>query len=271
MKTQRKYAGTERYPVIAWQRTGSGPAFVLLHGFPENGDLWSGIVPALAPHFTLIIPDLPGAGESTYAGPHLTMEDMAAQVAEILRLEEIPEAVIAGHSMGGYTAMAFADRYPGKVTGLALVHSGAHADDEQKKETRSKSIALLRKGGKDAFVRQMIPGLFSAGYRAAHPGVVARQTERGLQLDAGAMIAFYEAMMSRPDRTEVLRRAAFPVQWIIGREDTTTPAAQALQQAAMPDVSFIALYEDCGHMSMFEQPAQLAGDLLEFGRYGNNR
>jgi pimeloyl-ACP methyl ester carboxylesterase len=271
MNAERKYAHTEEHPVIAWQRMGEGPVLMLVHGFPENGGLWSAVAPGLGEHFTLIIPDLPGAGESRFGGPVLTMEAMAAQLAEVLRREAVEEAVIAGHSMGGYTALAFTDIYPEMVKGLALIHSGAYADNDEKKETRRKSIALIQKGGKEIFVRQMIPNLFSEKFKKENPAILEKQISRALQLEDQAMIAFYEAMLARPDRTHVLRRGHLPVQWVIGQDDKTTPPTPALQQASLSDISFIELYEDCAHMSMLEQPERLAEDLVKFGLYCNNR
>jgi len=269
--TEQKSIRTEKFPAIAWQKTGEGPALMLVHGFPERGDLWNGIVPALAAHFTLIIPDLPGAGASRHATESLTVEDMAESLREILIHESIERAVIAGHSMGGYTALAFADLYPGFVQGLSLVHSGAYADDEAKRESRRKSVALIRKGGKSAFIRQMVPNLFAKQFREERPELVERQIERAMQLDDSAMISFYGAMLSRPDRTRVLQNASFPVQWIIGKEDQAIPPSDALRQATIPGTSFISLYDPCGHMSMLEQPERLAIDLADFGYYCNNR
>ncbi len=270
--TERKQISTAAFPALSWQETGNGPVLVLIHGFPENSDLWQPVIPALSEQFRLVIPDLPGAGESKRpADAPLTVELMAEAIHAILDAGAIDRAVIAGHSMGGYTALAFADLYPGYVQGLSLVHSLANADDEEKKESRRKSVALIRKGGKETFVRQMIPNLFSESFRKEQPETIHTQVARALQLPDEDMIAFYEAIAARPDRTAVVRDAAFPVQWIIGKEDTATPSEKALQQAGLSDVSFIHVYQACAHMSMLEQPEQLATDVAGFGLYCKNR
>ncbi len=270
--TERKQIRTDVFPALSWQEAGQGTALVLIHGFPENGDLWQPIVATLSEQFRLIIPDLPGAGQSRRpTDVPLTVELMASGIHEILDAAGIDTAVIAGHSMGGYTAFAFAELYPGRVQGLSLVHSLANADDEEKKEARCKSVVLIRKGGKEIFVRQMIPNLFSASFRKEQPEVVNAQIMRALQLPDEEMIAFYEAIAARPDRTTVLQQAQFPVQWIIGKEDTATPAEKALHQAGLSDVSFVHVYPACAHMSMLEQPERLAADIAGFGSYCQNR
>jgi pimeloyl-ACP methyl ester carboxylesterase len=272
MITERKQIRTATFPALSWQEGGDGMPMVLIHGFPENGDLWQPVVTKLSEAFRLIIPDLPGAGQSSRpADRPLTVELMADSIREIMDAAAVDTAVIAGHSMGGYTAFAFAAQYPDRVQGLSLVHSLANADDEEKKEARRKSVTLIRKGGKEIFVRQMIPGLFSESFRKEQPEVVSTQLARALQLPDEDMIAFYEAIAARTARMEVLQDARFPVQWIIGQEDKATPAEKALQQAGLSDVSFVQVYAECAHMSMLEQPERLAGDLTEFGLYCQNR
>jgi pimeloyl-ACP methyl ester carboxylesterase len=181
--------------------------------------------------------------------------------------EQIDTAVIAGHSMGGYTAMAFADLYPERLAGLSMVHSSAGADTEEKKETRRKSVELIRKGGKEPFVRQMVPALFADEFRTGNPGAVQQQVTSGLEMKPGNMIAFYNAMMNRPDRIAILSKVDFPVQWIIGREDKIASPETVLPQSRLAIVNFVSVYNGCGHMSMLEKPDRLVKDLADFSKY----
>lgn len=254
---------------LLYRKAGAGPTIVLLHGFPENGTLWDSLIPALSDSFQLLIPDLPGSGESDLPAGELSMDAMAAPIRNMLDAEGVEQAVIAGHSMGGYTALAFADAFPERVKGLSLVHSTAYADSEEKKIVRRKSIELIRKGGKEPFVKQMIPNLFYSGFVAAQQSVVNQQIARGVALDDSSMISFYTAMINRPDRTHVLINAAFPVQWVVGEEDQLIDTTVALQQSRLSGVTFVSLFSECGHMSMLEMPDRLANDLLEFANYCN--
>ncbi len=257
---------TSKNTKLAYSKEGQGPAIVLIHGFPENGGLWKKVWPLLSGNFTVIVPDLPGTGGSELL-PETTMETLAESISEILKIESISEAVIVGHSMGGYAALAFAERFGEMVAGLSLVHSIASADNEEKKETRRKSIALIRKGGKEPFIKQMIPNLFSPSFKEVNEPVLEEQVKRGMELEADSMIAFYEAMIARPDRTDVLKNAAFPVQFVLGEDDALIPADAGLKQSKLADTGFVHLYPDTGHMSMIEQPEQLAKDLSAFAAH----
>lgn len=255
------------FPVIAYRKFGNGPAIVLLHGFPEDGELWAEIWATLAEQFTVIVPDLPGSGESTWDSENITIEQMAESVHEVMKQEHLETVVIAGHSMGGYTAIAFAEMYPECLQGLSMVHSLATADTEEKKETRRKAIELIRKGGKEPFIKQMTPNLFSKSFKENHPGIIKQQVEKGLQLKPGNLIAFYNAMINRPDRTRILSGLGCPVQWVIGKEDSIASPENVLKQSKLAIVNFVSVYNDCAHMSMLEKPALLTKDLSEFSRY----
>ncbi|MCD6062213.1 MAG: alpha/beta hydrolase fold protein [Flavipsychrobacter sp.] len=254
------------FPNLAYLKTGTGPAMILLHGFPESGDLWRKVWPALAAHFTVIVPDLPGSGESTFSGESVSIEGLAKSVKAIADHEQVEQVVIAGHSMGGYVALAFADLYGSKLAGLSLVHSTAAADSEEKKETRRKSIELINKGGKEAFIRQMIPALFSKGFKE-NKAALDKEIAKGLRLEAKSMVAFYNAMINRPERIATLNGVSYPVQWIFGKEDTVIPAKNVIQQSTLANVNLVSVYPEAAHMSMLEVPERLAKDLHEFGQY----
>lgn len=259
---------TEKFPVLSYRKTGEGPAVVLLHGFPEDGSLWERIWGSLSLHFTVLIPDLPCAGESTYSGTSLTIPDMAESVKLIMDAEDIDRAVLAGHSMGGYTAFNFADMYPERLAGLSAVHSFALADDEAKKDTRRKAIELMKKpGGREAFVKQMIPGLFAKSFKQQHPDMVEQQISRAMKMKTESLIAFYNAMIMREDKTSILEEASYPVQWIVGKEDTVATEDKVLKQAILASTNFVSVYTDCAHMSMIEKPEQLIDDLIRFSKY----
>ncbi len=262
---------SEHFPSIYYRKMGSGPAVVLLHGFPESGVLWQEIWPVLTNQFTVIVPDLLGSGQSSIGEAEISMESMALAVDAILVAERIDNAVFAGHSMGGYVALAYAQLFGTKVRGLSLVHSTGYADDEEKKNNRKKAIELIRKGGKEAFIRQMVPALFSPSTKETRPDIVDKQVVSGLELDAASMMAYYRAMMERPDRTGVLKDSTFPVQWILGKDDNLIPFTKGIQQSTLTFVNFVSVYNMCGHMSMLEQSGRLGKDLDDFIAYCDDR
>src|SRR5436305_5534224 len=93
---------TRHFPTLAYRQYGQGPALMLLHGFPASGKLWDGLAFQLSQHYTLLIPDIPGSGDSRLDGESTTMEELATIVPAILNDAGIEQCILAGHSMGGY-------------------------------------------------------------------------------------------------------------------------------------------------------------------------
>ena len=93
--------------------TGGGPAVVLVHGYPLDGAMWSGVARLLSRRFRVLKPDLPGRGE-TSADSGGTIADYADFLEAILR--ELPApAGLAGFSMGGYATLALLERRPERL------------------------------------------------------------------------------------------------------------------------------------------------------------
>lgn len=226
---------------------------MLIHGFSESSDIWEQQLPSLREKFHVIIPDLPGAGKTPLTTP-LSIESMADFVHTILLAEEIEKVVIIGHSMGGYVALAIAEKYPQLVQGLGLFHSTAAPDSEEKKEGRRKSIRMIEQYGGEAFIRQTFPNMFSPVFKNRQPAAVEAYIQMGIRCPQGSMIAYYEAMMNRPDRTAVLSALNVPVLFIIGKDDNAVPLEGVLPQVSLPRSSSIHIFEATGHMGMWEVP-----------------
>ena len=140
---------------LAYARRGKGTPLVLLHGFPLDHHLWDDVSSLLEDTFDLILPDLRGFGESTTLDAPYTMDDYASDIAGLLDQLGIQKAAVAGHSMGGYVALAFARLYPERVSGLALVSSQVLADPPDRKEGRYKSAADVAEKGIGGVVEAM--------------------------------------------------------------------------------------------------------------------
>jgi pimeloyl-ACP methyl ester carboxylesterase len=250
-----------------------GPALMLVHGFPNDGNAWHTIAPVLATKFNLIIPDLPAAGNSEVPAGQLTMQMMAEALYHILEQEQLDKVVMAGHSMGGYAAMEFASRYPERLKGISLVHSLASADTEEKKDQRRKSVALMQKGKAELqmFLRGMSQNLFAEKFAREHPEALREVVENGMRQGASRLAALYTAIMNRQDHTGLLSQLTMPVQWIIGEEDNATPMRDALSQCSRSAISKVSVYNACGHMSFVEMPERLISDLVEFVAFCSNR
>lgn len=240
---------------IFYRVTGHGPVVVLLHGFGEDGEVWKEQVSALSASNKLIIPDLPGSGRSSLLKDvDAGLEAYANAVKFLLDHEHTGSFHLMGHSMGGYIALAFAELYPQHIKGLGLIHSSAYADNAEKKATREKAIAFMEKNGAYEFLKTSIPGLFGPVFTGLQPARIERLIEEGKQFTTEALIQYYRAMIARPDRTAILRDAAFPILFLLGVHDKAVPFDQGLQQSYLPSVSHVHILRDSGHMGIWEEP-----------------
>jgi pimeloyl-ACP methyl ester carboxylesterase len=100
---------------------GHGPAVVLLHGYAEDSRMWKPLAIALAPHFTVIAPDLPGIGNSSIPSSGLDMKTAARRVRDAVRTLGYQNVRVVGHDIGLMVAYAYAAMYPHEVERLALM------------------------------------------------------------------------------------------------------------------------------------------------------
>ena len=250
---------------IFYRTTGKGKPVVLIHGFAEDGDIWKNQIEFLKEHFFLIIPDLPGSGKSTVISNHLAVgiEDYTEVIKAVLDEEKITSCIMTGHSMGGYITLAFAEKYPELLSSIALVHSSAFADSEEKKANRLKSIEFVKKNGAYEFLKAVIIDLFTEKWASENAAVVETQVEKGKDFTDEAIIQYYRAMIARPDRTHVLKSFSKPVLFIIGRHDKAVPFEQSMQQCYLPVQSHIHILRHSAHMGMLEEAGKLNNALLQ--------
>jgi pimeloyl-ACP methyl ester carboxylesterase len=248
---------------IAYRITGEGTPVMFIHGFGETGNVWDQILPGLGSTCLLIIPDLPGSGRSTPLTIGASnLEQYAEALVAILYKENLATCTLIGHSMGGYIALAIAQAYPELVSGLGLFHSSVFGDNAEKLAAREKSITFMQEHGATAFLKTSIPGLFYKEKK--HAEVIDALVNSFHDTPAAVLINYYVAMMSRPDRSSVIRRATYPVLFILGVHDKAVPFDQGLRQTSMPSRAYIHILRESGHMGMFEETEKCIIILREF-------
>lgn len=249
-----------------YRQVGKGIPVMLVHGFPMDGNLWHYQAEELKKHFQLIIPDLPGSGNSPLVTP-LSIEDMADFLNDILIQEGLKSCILIGHSMGGYIALAFAEKYPEKLQGLGLFHSTSFADTEEKKQGRLRSIELMKQYGPAVFLRQMMPNMVAEKFRKNNKTQLQALIKERAGSDVSTLEAYYQAMIQRPDRTKVLKQTKVPVLFVIGKEDSAAPVKDVLQQVALPSISEVHLFDEIAHLGMLEAPKISLAILSNFIRF----
>ncbi|WP_308250157.1 alpha/beta fold hydrolase [Sphaerisporangium fuscum] len=109
--------------VIHYVRGGSGPALVLLHGWPETWLMWRGVMPTLARTHTVIAMDLPGLGDSTVPAGGFDKVTTARRIHEAVTKLGFTQVEIMGHDQGVLIAYPYARDYPGEVKRIAVIES----------------------------------------------------------------------------------------------------------------------------------------------------
>lgn len=284
-----------------YRKIGEGPVVVLLHGFGEDGAIWNNQYEAL-PGFQLVIPDLPGSGGSEMIDdvsmeglaewlkeihPHLTSTNgertkkLSSSVQDsnnlsLLSKSKVSEQLIPlpgepkgaftliGHSMGGYITLAFAEKYPTLLNGFGLFHSTAYADSEEKKENRRKGIEFIKKHGGYEFLKTAIPNLYGPKTKKEKPELIEKQIGSSNNFSGAALVRYYESMTARRDRTSVLKNSRLPVLFILGKYDNAVPLKDGLEQCSLPDLAYIHVLENAGHMGMSEEPTESNQILLNY-------
>lgn len=253
---------------LFYKKEGSGFPVLFLHGFAEDGEVWTHQASFLHQFYTIITPDLPGSGQSELLekkdGADVTMADYADCIYDLLVHEGISRCFVFGHSMGGYITLALAEKYPDKIQGFGFVQSTAFADSEEKKAMRLKGINTIEQYGSYAFVKSTTPNLFSDEYKATHSAEIESLINKGKQFSKAALQQYYTAMRLREDKTPVLKSSLVPVLFIAGKEDKAAPIADLLQQVHMPSVSYIHILTVAGHMGMWERAGEVNEYLLSF-------
>ena len=240
---------------LAYERFGRGAPLILIHGFPLDHTSWSETTPLLKNDFDIILPDLRGFGQSTTIEIPYTMSDIADDLAGLLDHLEIEKVALAGHSMGGYVALAFIRKYPQRVSGLGLISSQAAADSSERKSGRYQTIRDVTQKGVGVVAEAMTPKL-SADVRVQ--AFVRPLMERQ---PPSAVTGALKAMAEREDLMSHLSTVSFPVNLVHGSVDMLIPIERAKEiKAVIPSAGLVEL-QGVGHMPMMEASRQTADGL----------
>lgn len=242
-----------------------GPPAVLLHGLCEDASVWEPVLTFFQNQPVLRI-ELPGFGASE---PPLApgMDKYADAVCAVLNELNIRRCILYGHSMGGYTALAFAQKHPERLAGFSLLHSHPFTDTPEQAENRRRAIALLQSGKLEAYVTQLFAGLFAPEFARNQPEVLQARVEKAKQGSAKGVIAALQGMLERENHEATLEKAGCPVQFILGALDPIISPNRALQAAALPQTADIRLLKGVAHMGMFEATEKTGRAMAEFWEF----
>jgi 3-oxoadipate enol-lactonase len=250
---------------LAYLDEGRGEPIVLIHGFPLSGATWDEQAEILRADFRVIRPDLRGLGASSAPPGPYAMETLAGDLSALLDVLGIERATIAGHSLGGYAALAFLRRCPERVAGLALVSSRVQADSSEVAQMRLELADRMEREGMEPFLDFGLPLFFAEPIYEERPDLVEHVRGIVRHSDPLGAAAMYRGMAARTSAEDLLEDLDLPLSVVVGTADALiAPALQKYAADSVPHARYVEL-AGCGHFPIYERPietAQALRDLL---------
>lgn len=236
---------------------------VLLHGYLQNLDVWSSYVLSYMNRLRVITIDLPGHGLTDNFCDIHTTDFMATMVKSVLNEVGVEQCVMVGHSMGGYVALAFAERYPYSLRGLGLINSHAMADSSDIRARREEVCNAVQEN-RASYIVGFIPSLFDDSRRATLSREIKELNDQCLETTTASIIAAQRGMAQRPSRVGLLQQIDVPVYFIYGKNDNRIPIELAITQTLLPHRAESLILDNVGHMAFVEEREYIKPRLLNF-------
>ncbi len=240
--------------------SGKGRPLIFLHGYPMHQGIWANFTDYFTSSHTVVTLDLPGFGKSGLLAGEFTLDDVAAAVLDFLEAHHLRNAVVIGHSLGGYVGLSMVAQQPELIDGLVLFHSTALADSAERRQSRNKVIEFVKKNGAHEFTTNFITPLFADPDHAD----IERVKQIAATTVADTVIAYAKAMRDRPDHTKTIRTYEKPTLFLAGARDQGIPVSSIYDQATGCKNCEISVIDNVAHMGMIENPIESSTRIKEF-------
>ncbi len=258
--------------MLAFDRRGSGPPLLLLHGTTSSRRIWEPLIPTLAENATVFALDLPGHGGS--APTSFTPPAWAVEVASFLNQQGIEQVAVVGHSAGGWTALEVAKL--GRSTGvLALAPAGLWRRHSPLKTDFALNVNWH-------LARLLGPKATATALRSATLRSLSLRTISAKPRQIPAEVAIVNARMAIatdgfPRHFAATRRLRFqggtgidvPVKIIWGGRDRIALPGKSRNLDQLPRHTTVETWQECGHMLMWDAPQSLIESIITMQRLGS--
>jgi len=248
---------------IHYERRGSGPPLLLLHGIGSNSRSFRHQLADLADGWTVVAWDAPGYGRSDDPLQPFSLEDLADRAVGLLDELEIERAHVLGVSMGGVVAQLVYHRHPRRVRSLILADTnpggGGLPEPERSERVRQRLDALERSGPR-GMAEARAPRLLRPGAPAE---LLAEVTDIMAEVRPAGYCAAASAL-GQTDLTPLLGAIEVPTLVIHGEQDAVVPPETGRMLADSIPGARLVLIPDAGHVSNQEQPAAFNAAVRQF-------
>jgi pimeloyl-ACP methyl ester carboxylesterase len=245
---------------LPYLRSGSGPAFVLVHGYLGGASQWAREIELLSDRYDVIAPNLPGFGAAADRAGCTSIEGMARAVLDRLDTLGVADFTLLGHSMGGMVVQEMARMRPERVTRLVLYGTGPLGLMPDRFEPLATSLERLLADGVDKTIRRIAETWFKKGTLASgYPLVCEIGARANPQAAENALWA-----MGDWDGRDALGKLTMPTLVVWGDADRSYkwPQVEALWKN-LPDVR-LSVIPGAAHAAHLEKPALFASLIDDF-------
>lgn len=236
---------------INYEVSGSGPAMLLIHGFPLSEHLFDKQRDYFSHNHMVITPSLPGFGNSTTGTTNQTDATYAADMFGLLKYLNVTSAVIGGHSMGGQVTLEMYREQPSMFTGMILFDTNPAAANLIEKAEWPGYGRMARAMGTASIAAPVTAVMVTGDAVAKYPQMM---TEIESEIDMGkpaGVAGGANALVTRLDYTSMLSQISVPTLVVVGQDDTVYPVAISKALAAAIPGSTLAVIPGVAHASMF--------------------
>ncbi len=266
MGIHRKHVGVGKDKLV-WLEVGaeSSPALVLLHGFSAAKEHWLPLLPFFLGHFRIIMPDLPGWGESGF-NPRVAygIEEQSERLNHWLSEIGIRHASVVGNSMGGAIAGMLAARFPDRVSSLVLMDALGLPGEEQTDFVDELLQGKNRLVPRSAMEVVKLTELVFYNRALAASAAFFSATELVHRRDVNTHL-FREMVARRPNLNKpTYEDIAAPTLVMWGDKDEVLHPSCALTFEKLIKRSELCILEGVGHLPMIESPYLCAQAIKDF-------
>ncbi len=233
---------------------------VLVHSLALDRSLWDGVLTPLSRDAEVLTYDCRGHGRSDRRPGPYTAKLFAEDLAQLLDHVGWDKAAIAGCSMGGSVALAFAGLYPKRATALGLIDTTAWYGPDAPEQFGTRADAARAKG-MAGLVEFQLSRWVSEDFCADHEELLERATTVFLANDLDCYAASCE-LLGQVDERAHLSSFRMPVSVIVGEEDYATPVAMAAEMHEAIPQSTLTIIPKARHLTPIEHPQLIASELL---------
>ena len=235
------------------------PRLALIHSLALDRSVWDGVVERLEGEAEILTYDCRGHGRSERAHGPYSAHLFARDLAELFDHLAWETAAVAGCSMGGNIAQAFAAAYPQRTTALGLIDTTAWYGADAPARFKERADTARAKGMR-GMIDFQLTRWFSDEFCRRHPDVLKRTTDIFAANDLDCYAASCELLGAADTRAQ-LGSFTMPVAIVVGEEDYATPVAMARQLHEAISQSTLSILPRARHLTPIECPDRIASEL----------